>query len=186
MVVLLHPHSDRFTKLCDGLPVPGPDQLHLQRLDKTFGHRVARGTPHRGQRVLDPPAMARFVKALSKALSLRSSSLSRLLLPDPCRMECSIPSRATSRHFSTVLGCTLKRKATCSTVDLPDRSSTTASVRSSTLLRPGRPRRTPAGSSALLSCAADPATPITSTANPTSALWGGFWGDFGVLVVVRG
>ena len=51
MVVLLHSHSDRFTRLSDRLPVPGPDELHLQPLDETFGHRIASKKPPKGANV---------------------------------------------------------------------------------------------------------------------------------------
>jgi hypothetical protein len=150
MVVLLHPHSDRFTRLSDRLPVPGPDELHLQPLDQTFGQCVASRKPPQGPTCARPPS---------------SGQIREGPLQNPCPMECSIPSRATSRHLSTVSGSTPKRKATWSAGALPGRGSTTASLPSSTLLRPGRPRRTPDGSSAFLRRAPDPVAFITSTAN---------------------
>ena len=89
MVVMLHPHSDRFTRLSDRLPVPGPDELHLQPLDQTFGHRIASKKPPQGPTCAQSPS---------------SGQIREGPLQNPCPMECSIPSRATSRHFSTVLG----------------------------------------------------------------------------------
>jgi|GEM_PF-3485021 len=69
MVVLLHPQSDRLTKLCDRLPVPSPDELDLQPLDKNVRPpRCPQEAAHRGRRMLDPPVVAKRLAVTARIL----------------------------------------------------------------------------------------------------------------------